>query len=214
MTKEQIDKHGPVIIWFATGDNADKGVWKLPYKNGKWVLCKSPEFHDHFAYVQNDEYSDYHMAQVDGKVIQYKDTFSLTKEGHKWYDMPEYMCFQKSYKYSIEEIYRIKPEESKFKVGDWVSSWEHYKPNVYIQVTKQNIDKLPSSVTLWQPQIGEWCAFWERDAKHYIVDKLDKIETYSSDGTSTKYTKHWATYCGYWFHNIAPLEFIQTLKDS
>ena len=65
--------------------------------------------------------------------------------------------------YSADNL-RIKPEEPKFKVGDWVIHNGEYK-----QVTKAidgYIDSLDNKVAvimkeesleLWEPKVGEWC---------------------------------------------------------
>jgi len=63
-------------------------------------------------------------------------------------------------------------------------------------------------------KIGDWCVFMERGAKHYIVDIFVNTETYQKDGANTKCSKHWAKHTDTWFHNVYPLKFIETLKDS
>ena len=59
------------------------------------------------------------------------------------------------------ENYRIKPEEPKFKVGDWITDgievWQH-KENCRV--------KNQTSWSLWQPQPGEWC--WVFDTGTYV----------------------------------------------
>jgi len=70
MNKEQIEKHRDVIIWFATEDNADKGVWHKT-KGTQWLLTYEPMFSRDFIYVQNDEYADFRKAQADNKIIQF-----------------------------------------------------------------------------------------------------------------------------------------------
>ena len=60
------------------------------------------------------------------------------------------------------ENYRIKPEEPKFKVGDWVRD---LRDNSVFQINSVNFN-LNLSITNgvyihWQPKPGEWCWFYQ-----------------------------------------------------
>ena len=69
------------------------------------------------------------------------------------------------------ENYRIKPEESKFKVGDWITDgievWQH-KENCRV--------KNQTSWSLWKPKPGEWCWFSNKNGIPTIGQFLS-IET-------------------------------------
>ena len=224
MNKEQIQKHRDIIKWFC--DNAELGVWckngNSDKSNKDWFLNIEPKFLLDSIYVQNDEYAELRKAQADDKVIEYK-----TSNGEI---VPLKLCMIKFREFKgCLENYRIKTDEPSFKIGDWVREKDSTKIKLVTKIgcagdnafeldNQGNgqgflIENASRDFELWEPQEGEWCVFWERDAKHYIVDKLDKIETYPSDGVSTKCTKYWAIYCDAWFHSIAPLKFIHTLKD-
>ena len=61
---------------------------------------------------------------------------------------------------------------NEFKVGDWVEFdnsvfcvHKEYNGNRYIsEEVANNLTNYGKSVTLWQPEIGEWCWFWEIDS--------------------------------------------------
>lgn len=66
MTREQAEKHGEVIKWWVS--NPDKGVLCNGY--GDWRVTVTPAFSLLYDYVQNDEWSEYRTALVDGDTIQ------------------------------------------------------------------------------------------------------------------------------------------------
>jgi len=192
MNKEQIEKHGPVIKWFC--DNAEKGIWVYSTALGKWNLRNNPNWTLAYPHIQNDEYAEYRKAQADGKVIQYQENrcnnWINLEHNHTWY-----------FKQPIEQ-YRIKPDEP-FKVGDWVTYQSYPKSNGSITSIKDNkavvkslkhgsCTEIYSDIKLWKPQEGEWCVFWENSNTYHV----ERYQNYTLN-----------------IVNIAPLEFIQTLKD-
>lgn len=63
-----------------------------------------------------------------------------------------------------EGVYRIKPEELKFKVSDWVRD---LRDNRIFQINSENFN-LNLSITNgvyvhWQPKLGEWCIMYDTD---------------------------------------------------
>ena len=118
------------------------------------------------VYVLNDSYSYYRKALAEGKTIQmYCKYDGVTPI---WDDMTEVI---KSIGFVMtKDNYRIKPEEPKFKVGDWV-----VHNGVIKQVTKAVdglIDSLDNQVAvimkdesleLWEPKEGEWCIMYDID---------------------------------------------------
>ena len=201
MTKKQIQKHGDIIKWFC--DNAELGVW---CKNGNkdWFLNIEPRFLLDSIYVQNDEYAELRKAQADDKVIEYK-----TSNGEI---VPLKLCMIKFREFKgCLENYRIKTDEPSFKIGDWVREKDSTKIKLVTKIgcagdnafeldNQGNgqgflIENASRDFELWEPQEGEWCVFWEDDdGTSYFIEKLGK------------YNKH--------SEYIAPLEFIQTLKNK
>ncbi len=114
--------------------------------------------------VINDKYVEFRKALIEGKIVQWN---------HSDYDQSESQWvtidgIDTSYDLSR---YRIKPEEPKFKVGDWL----RVKKNGYIFSLKplhlekglfyyNNVLELneyleESEVIKWEPQKGELCWF-------------------------------------------------------
>ncbi len=129
------------------------------------------------VFVINDEYSEFRKALAKGKIIQIYDVIeqhisnpSLDKFGWK-----DFKSFTASSSFSkTPDLYRIKPDEPKFKVGDFVIHNGDIK-----QVTKAInglIDCLDNSVALiykedtlepWTPVKGEWCWFYDSKTNKY-----------------------------------------------
>ena len=205
MDKQQVEKHGEVIKWWV--DNPDKGVWWS--NNAKdWTLCKAPSF-NMAMYVQNDEYADLRKAQADGKIIQQ----SGNKSCKTWDDIKYKPSFNRN-----PEVYRIKPDEPEFKIGDWIRNKAIDEPYVYkifdivgdkyyIYMTNnlQQMKMSKSKAELWKPQKGEWCVFWDDDMEDYVLSQYN----YEAIGGHACAGKHIRP-----FANMAPLEFIQSLRDK
>ena len=116
------------------------------------------------VYVLNDSYSIYRKAMLEGKIVQKQDYFNK-----QWLDMKT-DDFHGASDTRYEGVYRIKPEQHKFKAGDWV-----VHNGVIKQVTKAVdglIDSLDNQVAvimkeesleLWEPKDGEWCIMYDTD---------------------------------------------------
>ena len=118
------------------------------------------------VYVLNDSYSTYRKALAEGKSIQMLCRYD--KMEPIWDDMTEVI---KSIGFvDVKENYRIKPEEPKFKVGDWVVEihsttkaqvLELFGNQIRVKfcypdaiITTDSSDFIP-----WVPKPGEWCWF-------------------------------------------------------
>lgn len=180
MNKLVIKKHGPVIKWFC--DNADKGIWCKLLKDDYWVHCDGVSFELKNKYVQNDEYAELRKAKADGKTIQFDDPM----DEQKWSDLLEPFEF-------LDDVnmFRIKPDEPEFKIGDWV-----YPPNrnTPIQVKKDMFGQSYTNWKIWKPQEGEWVCM-----KDFDLDNVYAIFKYNSNRIPKE---------------IYPLDFIQTLKEN
>ena len=96
----------------------------------------------------------------------------------------------------LPEDYRIKPDKPKFKEGDWVRDIVNHKT---IQL---GTHYHKGGIELWKPTKNEWCVFWKYD-KVYVVRQF-------------QFPKHkiWVDSNNEYWDNIAPLEFVQTLKSK
>lgn len=193
-------------IWYEIGQEG----WDIDK-----VFNYSLEY-DKVQIVLDDEYVEFRKALAEGKTVQYDVSCNINKA---WENL------SLAHKFSGPlSNYRIKPEEPKFKVGDWVTI-NNSKPKQFYRFTKdlpewnktlnyENIELLNrgkfhipnfdrSIVKLWEPKPNEWCVFWETDVTTYTVARF---HSRSKRGA-------YITVYGHDFYNIAPLEFIQTLKD-
>ena len=215
MNKEQINKHKEVMLWFI--ENLEKGVWSK-ISNTVWHLTRTPEFGENNKYVQNDEYCELRKYVADGKEIIYKcGTWSSGGEdrwlrlncrptsmnnGNDFYNFKWKLIDDVSHRLVVvrDDEYKLKPDEPTFKVGNWVTDgytiWQH---DENCRATENTQLKWK----LWKPTEGEWCVFWDDRDTNYRVSKygreLDSWHYSLNESISTR--------------KIAPLEFIQTLKN-
>lgn len=97
------------------------------------------------------------------------------------------------------------PNKSTSKVGDWVVYDTEVSQIRDIDGDFIITDKSSSRMyEPWQQAKGEWCVFWDNDFTHYEVGQYLHTTNgshYFDDGAINR-------------DNIAPLEFIQTLKNK
>ena len=143
-------------------------------KNIYPVYTRNPfQISEYHIIIINDEYVEFRKALAEGKTIQmyckYDDVPPF------WDDMTEVI---KSIGFVMtKDNYRIKPEEPKFKVGDWVRD---LRDNRVFQINSVNFNlKLSTKNTVyvhWQPKKGEWCWFSNKNGIPTIGQFLS-IET-------------------------------------
>ena len=143
-----ISKYTLTPTW---NDCQSEEIWRIPDKNISKVLI-----------VINDEYATYRKALAEGKIIEVAVDHN-EKDGYIWKRAED----DEFHYFPLDEI-RIKPDVSKFKVGDWV-----VHNGVIKQVTKAVdglIDSLDNQVAvimkdesleLWEPKEGEWCIMYD-----------------------------------------------------
>ena len=131
------------------------------------------------VYVLNDSYSDYRKALAEGKTLQYNfGNYGINKKDFpdSWKDLDLSIGILADR--TCPENYRIKPEEPKFKVGDWVRDGK----NIYKFIEPSSTYSYELSLNrceLWQPQLGEWC--WFYDGRSYDTPCLRKFITIIDD---------------------------------
>jgi len=198
MNTQQIEKHGEVIKFFI--DNPDKGVLRKIYEgtiNEKWIVDYDPLFNISCVYVQNDEYAELRKLVIDTPSTQIQISYNC---GEAWYDKSIRKAF------SMEnQMLRVKPDEPKFKVGDWVI----YDNQPEYELGQWSAKSIQSEYhRLWQPQEDDWCVFWDGYNKSYRVARFNKVATGKPRVGKYKDAQ------GNYFNNIAPLEYAMTLKDG
>ena len=173
MNKELIKTYFEEFKHWLSGGNVQ--VYYKKDDEPKWLTdeeCIEYEGHDNFSHIMqnslepedvliiiDDEYIEFRGALAQGKAVEYLDF------KNEWRNLKE--NFRKIEGFPLEKL-RIKPEEPKFKVGDWVIHNGKYK-----QVTKAvdgYIDSLDNQVAvimkeesleLWEPEDGKY--FWYKN---------------------------------------------------
>ena len=110
------------------------------------------------AIVINDEYVEFRKAGAEGKQLQVS-----YDDGKTWFDK-----LYRKISWSKSQLVRIKPEKSKFKVGDWVI--HNGVPKRVTKAVDGYIDSLDNEVAvimkeeslkLWKPEDGKY--FWYKN---------------------------------------------------
>lgn len=161
MNKELIKKYkaefdhwldgGNILVKMSTG-------WSPVIADYTWHLNDRP-------YVINDEYVEFRKAGAEGKQLQVS-----YNGGKTWFD--------KSYRkisWSKSQLVRIKPEEPKFKVGDWLIEIHSDSYAKVLEVIKKDLLRVylydsnaiitteSTDFILWQPKLGEWCVMYDTE---------------------------------------------------
>ena len=176
-------------IWITDDNDGDKSytIW---YKVGCecWDINKVYNYTLDYHKVQiiiNDEYSIYRKALAEGKAIEYLGQFS-----NVWHEVPEP-------DFNLHPTcYRIKPDEPKFKVGDFVKftdiSNKHPQQIIKIEdeVAYTEFNKcLLTQLILWTPVKGEWC--WFYDSKFSKSTVISQFKEKCDDGFVTNTDTTW-----------------------
>ena len=193
MNKELILKYKTEFDHWLNG-----GKLQAKFVNDPWE--EAPE--DIFSYntvnfvlVIDDSYSIYRKALAEGNTIQYYECIyqhemDVNLDRYDWLD---WKSATPSSSFTKTLKYRIKPEEPKFKVGDWVrvkTGTFEYDGTARISKGVKQLSKSDmwlfsenhykcnpdNYIEHWQPKEGEWC--WVG----YKLMKFNKIikEDYST----------------------------------
>ena len=200
MNKEVIKKYRDAFDYWLDGGE----VYIKHVDGGKWYNSANPDWSPNEVYVQNDQYTELRKAQADGKVIQ--TNLRCPQDSECWDNVIGVLT-----SISVGN-YRIKPDEPKFKVGDWVEvTYSAGQRTIACVESKSSIlekglsteTNLESSWELWKPTEGEWCVFSnDKETDWYQIGQYGKVR-----------------YCEGTFDNssnvyIKPKEFAMTLKDN
>ena len=149
-------------------------------KNIYPVYARNPfQISEYHIIIINDEYVEFRKALAEGKTIQmyckYDDVPPF------WDDMTEVI---KSIGFVMtKDNYRIKPEEPKFKVGDFITV-------TGTSVSTEQVVKIDGDIihvrnygmcyarqaTPWQPKKGDWCWFWNEGAIITVLELLEIVD--------------------------------------
>lgn len=143
------------------------GKLQVKFVNDPWE--EAPE--DIFSYstvnfvlVIDDAYIELRKALAEGKIIQLNEAEKFSDQNRGWVDLSCTSLGSSTNLFPVE-YYRIKPEEPKFKVGDWVRDGK----NIYQFIEPSSIYSYESSLQrceLWQPKPGEFCWFLNESKTH------------------------------------------------
>lgn len=156
---------------WSLGDDDEAGMWSAV---------------DIDCIVINDEYVEFRKALAESKKLQFYDKYKWDTE--TWDDLN---YTNPSFAFSPDLQYRVKPGPT-FQVGDWIETitgdfikWkEDYVPHKYD--------------TLWSPQPGELCVFWDDESRYTIVAPFDQF-----GAGGMPYAKGITSY----YDNVAPVVF-------
>ena len=151
----------------------------------KWITdeeCIEYEGHDNFSHIlQNslepedvliiieDEYIEFRGALADGKTIQLDEAAKFSDPNRGWVDLSCKSFGSSTHLFPVS-YYRIKPEEPKLKVGDWVR-WNDMSRTKVFEIDDYDGEKYhfkneihwvsSRNIELWDPKPGEY--FWYKN---------------------------------------------------
>jgi len=189
MNTELITKYREEFDWWLDGgalqikwEGSDE--WVIDY-----VICSTDLWEQNIKNIEHividDAYVEFRKALAEGKTIQVSKHFTGSlRSDYEDCDFKEILELMKTEKFVILDenpIYRIKPDEPKFKVGDWVRCnngplyqiKDVFEMNNTIYTTSIKLkDRLEwndgihgeleklRDCKLWKPKMGDWCWFW------------------------------------------------------
>ena len=165
MNKELINKYKPEFDHWLNGgeilkasydfEDSKMSAWYKVECNENWNFSNVYDY----RFIINDEYSIYRKALAEGKAIEY-----LGQSSNTWHELPEPNFVLHP------TCYRIKPDEPKFKVGDFVI-YVHSTLAKALEInningnryyfTNSEMSCLEHELEPWTPVKGEWCWFYD-----------------------------------------------------
>lgn len=193
-------------FWIDGGSVLCRYKDKQHHKEAGWMELNEDTnfFSANCFYIENDAYVEWRKARTENKTIEFKDeemgypTFTTVLPTHE---------FTRIYE---GRTYRMSPDEPTLVTDVWVQTI-----NGLDQITNVDGDNIElffnqfstvDQVTLWEPKVGELCIFWD---ERLNKDDIFLIGYFASiEGTQYKMQQ------GSRWKNVAPPEFIQTLKGE
>ena len=210
MNLELIKKYEKEFLHMLHGGKVLMGKKDSVTNTIKWypsVLNPFVETSESILIVIDDIYCTYRKALTEGKKIQFFNTkerlYDSSKPLHTWQDI-DTICT-----HGMPSDYRIKPEEPKFKVGDWITV--NGPAGTFTECISGIADDTytlsgtnicyKSQATKWEPKAGEVCIFWDNSHTNEVM-----IARYSHSERSFYYPLKRPNTC---YQNCMP--FIGTL---
>ena len=176
MNKQLINKYKPEFDHWL---NEGKILYKHMHSNAWWndePWDYSPDYIG--AIIINDDYAEFRKALAEDKIIQIYDVIEQHSSDRTFdrFGWRDFKSFTTSSSFSkTPDLYRIKPDQPKFKVGDFVtplnreincSVWKIDKVLSCNTLVSNGIMLDPRTIQLWTPVKGEWCWFWDKCTPH------------------------------------------------
>ena len=199
MNKQLINKYKPEFDhWLNGGKLLCYTEVEGPYYE---VTDEKWDFVCDIVFIINDEYVELRKALAEGKTIQiydgiYQHEYDPSLDRFGWRD---FKSFTQSSTFSKSVgSYRIKPDEPKFKVGDFVRYIHSNTPKA-LEINNINggryyfinseMSCLEHELEPWTPVKGEWCWFYDRSCNKYayVAQFKEKNKQYFISNTD----KYW-----------------------
>jgi len=153
--------------WVREDDVVSNSLWIHPILNIKHVII-------------NDEYVEFRKALAEGKTVQIRSYIvapppvdPIEEVHYTWKDYTKAIDTS----FGIEN-YRTKPNEPKFKIGDWVVISEN--PTTPFQINNVALNYGPAwfeRISFWEPKEGELCYFWDSGSAVALVAPYKESST-------------------------------------
>ena len=159
--------------WVIDPNDGDSSftIWYEIDSCSTWMmedLLTNPQ--DRLELIINDEYFIYRKALAEGKTIQLNEAEKFDDSNRGWVDL-SCKSLGKSTNLFPVNYYRIKPDEPKFKVGDFVRCTCTTSDSSPLRITKfvqgnyhvanSNLSFLEHEFEPWTPVKNEWCWFYD-----------------------------------------------------
>ena len=182
-----------IILKYLTEFNAwvkGQEVYVMFNNGGHRLVDSLEDFNKDVKYiVLRDSYFPYRTALAEGKTIEY---YTIANYKCTITRMDELEVLIKA-NHSGKYIFRIKPEEPEFKVGDWITV--NGPTGTFTECISGIADDTytlsgtnicyKSQASKWEPKEGEVCIFWNNDSNTAVIAKLRYIVS-----TGTYRTEH------------------------
>ena len=166
-------------------DEKNYSAWYELHHDCKWDYNNAYRF----KFIINDEYVEFRKALAEGKIVQYNfGNYGINRKDfpNTWKDLDLSIGILADR--ACPENYRIKQEEPKFRVGDWLVEiysgdfakvLNIYKKDIRVHLLKSNsiITTESTDFIHWQPKKGEWCWWFSTKNRVPTIGQFLTIET-------------------------------------